>query len=55
MKPIWWTCGCGERNCSPREAGTPVCQGRGKPAKFRIDPPQGQRGFDFVIGESDTE
>lgn len=48
MKPVWWTCGCGQRNCT-REPGTPVCsrEGCGKPAKLTIDPPKEQSGFDF--------
>jgi hypothetical protein len=52
-KPVWWTCGCGRRNCS-RGAGSPVCEGCGKPAKFTVLAPQGQGGFDFG-GDDDCE
>lgn len=46
MKAIWWTCGCGKRNCA-REHGTPVCAACGKPSGFRREPPRGQAGFQF--------
>jgi hypothetical protein len=46
MKPRWWTCGCGHRNCS-RETGTPVCAGCSKPAGFSVAAPKNQGGFDF--------
>lgn len=46
MKPKWWTCGCGRKNCT-RELGTPVCDVCGKPALFTVEPPKGQGGFDF--------
>jgi len=46
MKPRWWTCGCGEKNCT-RELGTPACAGCGKLAEFTIEPPKNQGGFDF--------
>lgn len=49
MKPIWWTCGCGRKNCSKRSEGQPVCSGCGKPAKFEVEAPKGQQGF--VFGE----
>lgn len=52
MKPVWWTCGCGQRNCS-RGPGKPVCcrEDCGKQAGFAINPPKEQAGFDFG-GES---
>jgi hypothetical protein len=46
MKAVWWTCGCGRRNVT-REPGAPECDGCGKLAKFKIEPPRGQGGFDF--------
>lgn len=48
MKPIWWTCGCGRKNCSPRDGTRPSCKGCAKPAKFTVEPPKGQGGFDFM-------
>jgi hypothetical protein len=46
MKARWWTCGCGRKNVS-RGIGVPKCAACGKDARFSIDPPKGQNGFDF--------
>jgi hypothetical protein len=55
MKPRWWTCGCGHRNCT-QATGTPVCAGCSKPAGFSIAAPIDQGGFDFSTkGKSTTE
>ena len=54
MKPRWWTCGCGQRNCT-RELGTPVCSECHKPAAFRIEPPEGQGGLQFPNCERDPD
>lgn len=51
MKPIWWTCGCGKKNCSKRGEGKPVCAACGKRAQFEVKPPKGQAGFDFGVKE----
>lgn len=53
MKPLWWTCGCGARNCS-RDLGTPVCGSCEKPAKFTVRPPEGQGGFAFAAPQDEA-
>lgn len=46
MKPQWWTCECGKAQAF-RGYGTPVCEGCGALAKFTVQPPKAQGGFDF--------
>lgn len=52
MKPRWWTCGCGKAQAF-RGYGTPACEVCGALAKFTVEPPKSQGGFDF--GGDDCE
>lgn len=53
MKPVWWTCGCGEKQMSTG-FGRPKCQACGKDAQFAPPPPKGQQGFAFTA-DSEAE
>lgn len=47
LGPVWWTCGCGTPNCSPRRPGSPACARCGKAAAFVIAADQAQQGLQF--------
>jgi len=54
MRAVWWTCGCGARQCS-RELGTPQCTECGKLARFSRNAPKDQAGFNFESSADESE
>lgn len=49
-KPVWWTCGCGQRNRSTG-VGRPVCCACSKDAKFEREAPKEQQSLFQKVGK----